>query len=42
MLDSMKTPSYPSGRDIQGYLLGEILSKRQHQILMNINKLVKM
>ena len=27
MLDSMKTPSYPSGHAIQGYLVGEILSK---------------
>ena len=25
-LDSMKTPSYPSGRAVQGYLIGEILS----------------
>jgi len=25
-LDSMKTPSYPSGHAVQGYLIGEILS----------------
>ena len=25
-LDSMKTPSYPSGHAVQGYLLGEYLS----------------
>ena len=27
MLDSMKTPSYPSGHAIQGYLIADILSK---------------
>ena len=26
-LDSMKTPSYPSGHDTQGYLVGEVLSR---------------
>ena len=30
MLDSMKTPSYPSG-EVQGYLIGEILSKHDPQ-----------
>ena len=27
-MDSMKTPSYPSGHATQGYLLGKIYSKR--------------
>ena len=27
-LDSMKTPSYPSGHAVQGYLLGDIYSER--------------
>ena len=31
MLDSMKTPSYPSGHAVQGYLIGEILSKHDPQ-----------
>ena len=31
MLDSMKTPSYPSGHEVQGYLIGEILSKHDPQ-----------
>ena len=26
-LDSMKTPSYPSGHATQGYLVGEVLSR---------------
>ena len=30
-LDSMKTPSYPSGHAVQGYLIGEILSKHDPQ-----------
>ena len=31
MLDSMKTPSYPSVTPVQGYLIGEILSKHDPQ-----------
>jgi len=27
-LDSMKTPSYPSGHAIQGYLVGQVLANK--------------
>ena len=42
-LDSAKTPSYPSGHSIQGYMMGNILGSkypRHYQNLINLSKFV--